>query len=171
MSVRLLVLLSLTVRAVTADYARDAGDELCGDCDSLPRQCSLASELYPVEPKLEDWTTSKIFGGALPINDETFRPMDILSGATRRVLEAPDGVVSMEGFYPEGSYTFGHTPRGGFSFYAPGPEEVDLKTAQEATFGYTVLFPEGFDWVKGGKIPGLCTCAVAPPPVADRIPD
>jgi hypothetical protein len=83
--------------------------------------------------------------------------VSILANTTRRVLEAPDGVVSLEGFYPNGSYTFTHTPRGGFSFYAPGPEEVDLTTAREATFAYTVLFPEGYEWVKGGKLPGFCT--------------
>ena len=119
--------------------------------------CSLARELYPVRPTFDDWTTSEVFANALPIDDKTFRSVNILANTTRRILGAPDGIVSLEAFYPSGSYTFGHTPRGGFSFYAPGPENVDLTTAKEATFAYTVLFPEGFEWVKGGKLPGFCT--------------
>jgi hypothetical protein len=155
MSVRLLLLLFLTVLVASTSYTRDAGSEWGGDCDGS-QNCSLALGLYPVRPTIEDWTTSKIFEKALPIDDQTFRSVQILSGTSRRVLEAPDGVVSLEGFYPSGSYTFTHTPRGGFSFYAPGPEDVDLTTAQEATLAYAILFPQGFDWVKGGKLPGFC---------------
>lgn len=130
---------------VSADYAHEARAE-----------CSLACELYPVNTTLEDWTTSESLENPLPINDGTFRSVNILSGTTRRVLKAPDGVVSLEGFYPDGSYNPSNTPRGGFSFYGPGPKDVDLTTAREATFAYTVLFPQGFDWVKGGKMPGFC---------------
>ena len=143
MSVGLLSLVFLAIGVVSAGGGRD--------------NSSLARELYPVRPTVDDWTTSKVFENALPIDDETFRSEKITANTTRRVLEAPDGVVSLEGFYPEGSYTFSHTPRGGFSFYAPGPEEVDLTTAREATFAYTVLFPEGFEYVLGGKLPGFCT--------------
>ena len=149
MSIRLLSLVFLTIGVVSAGNG-------WGNYDDQGR-CSLASKLYPVKPTLSDWTTSEVFDDALPIDDETFRSVSITSNTTRRVLEAPDDVVSLEGFYPNRSFTFTHTPRGGFSFYAPGPEEVDLTTAQEATFAYTVLFAEGFDWVKGGKLPGFCT--------------
>ena len=89
--------------------------------------------------------------------------MNILSNTTRCVLEAPDGVDSLEGFYPNGPYTFTRALHGRFSFYAPGPEEVDLTTTREATFAYTVLFPEGFDWVKGGNLPGFCTYTLSLP--------
>jgi len=151
MPARLLSLLFLTIGLV---YAEQDGAEQW--------HCSLtgpgrAREFYPIRPTFDDWTTSEFFRKALPIDDETFRSVKILENTTRRVLEAPDGVVSLEGFYPNGSYTFTHDPRGGFSFYAPGPEDVDLTTAKEATFAYTVLFPEGYEWVKGGKLPGLCT--------------
>jgi len=61
----------------------------------------------------------------------------------------------MRAHYPKGSYTFGNDPQGGFSFYAPGPDDVDLTTAKEATFGYSVYFPKGFAFQKGGKLPGL----------------
>lgn len=61
----------------------------------------------------------------------------------------------MKAHYPKGSYNFGHNPQGGFSFYAPGPAAVDLTTAKEATFGYSVFFPKGFAFNLGGKLPGL----------------
>lgn len=68
---------------------------------------------------------------------------------------APDGKPAMRAFYPKGSYTFGFKPQGGFSFYAPGPANVDLSNAKEATFGYAVYFPAGFGFQLGGKLPGL----------------
>ena len=148
MSTRLLSLLFLTIGVAST---------WCELSSNNQEQCSLACELYPVRPTFDDWTTSEVLKKALPIDDETFRSVEILSNTTRRILEAPDGVVSLEAFYPNGSYTFTHTPRGGFSFYAPGPEDVDLTAAKEATFAYTVLFPEGYEWVKGGKLPGFCT--------------
>lgn len=141
--------------SISAGYARGPEAERGVNYDNK-MQRSSAQDLYPVEPTIGQWTTSKSLQGALPIDDATFRSVNILSGTTRRVLTAPDGVVSMEAFYPSGSYNPSHTPRGGFSFYAPGPGDVDLTTAREATFAYTVLFPAGFDWVKGGKLPGFC---------------
>jgi hypothetical protein len=61
----------------------------------------------------------------------------------------------MKAHFPQGSYTFGNDPQGGFSFYAPGPTSLDLSTAKEATFGYSVFFPKGFAFNLGGKLPGL----------------
>ncbi|KAJ7764609.1 hypothetical protein DFH07DRAFT_1059114 [Mycena maculata] len=65
------------------------------------------------------------------------------------------GKQAMEAFYPKGSYIPSKKPLGGFSFYAPGPDSVDISTASELTFGYSVYFPQGFDFVKGGKLPGI----------------
>jgi hypothetical protein len=70
-------------------------------------------------------------------------------------VNAPDGKQAMKAHYPEGSYTFGHQPQGGLSFYAPGPSSVDLTSAKEVTFGYSVFFEEGFAFNKGGKLPGI----------------
>jgi len=78
-----------------------------------------------------------------------------LSGLSHDYVKAPDGKAAMKAHYPKGSMNFGSTPRGGFSFYAPGPSDIDLTTAKEATFGYSVFFEEGFKWVLGGKLPGL----------------
>lgn len=117
---------------------------------------TLSSQLFPVSPQLSSWTTSPSISGALPLADSTFRPHNQISALKHPYVNAPDGEYSMEAYYPAGSYNFDNSPQGGFSFYAPGPANVDLTTAKEATFGYTTYFPAGYQFVKGGKLPGLC---------------
>ncbi|KAJ1917571.1 hypothetical protein H4219_003134 [Mycoemilia scoparia] len=60
-----------------------------------------------------------------------------------------------------GSYARGNTidkdaPKGGVGFYADplDSEQYRGKAGVVFTFEYDILFPEGFDWVRGGKIPG-----------------
>ena len=113
-------------------------------------------ELFPVSPQLKYWTTDASLSNPSPLSDATFRPHNEITALSHDYVTAPDGKYSMKAHYPAGSYTFTHDPQGGFSFYAPGPANVDLTTAKEATFGYSVYFPSGFDFVKGGKLPGLC---------------
>ena len=62
----------------------------------------------------------------------------------------------MKANYPKGSYTPSHSPLGGFSFYALGPDNFSLDDAKEATLSYSVYFDEDFDFNKGGKLPGIC---------------
>lgn len=100
------------------------------------------------------WTTSPDAKDALPLSDSTFRPTSEMD-LPHPVVKAPDNKQAMKAHYPKGSYNFQHEPRGGFSFYAPGPSDVDLTTAKEATFGYSVFFPKGFEFQKGGKLPGI----------------
>jgi len=63
--------------------------------------------------------------------------------------------------YPEGSTNPGKSKgiKGGFGFYGNGSDifEEALKTANEVMISYCVLFEAGFDFVKGGKLPGGCT--------------
>lgn len=115
----------------------------------------LAS-LIPADAS-KKWTTLLGASGTLPLEDETFR-ITHKSDIPYDYTDAPDGEKSLRVHYPKGSYRLGVSgvPKGGISFYAPGPESVDLTTAKEATFGYSVMFPEGFEWVMGGKLPGLC---------------
>jgi len=68
----------------------------------------------------------------------------------------PNPKHSMEAVYAKGSWDLHRGSQGGFSFYAPGPSHVDLTLAKEATFGYSVMFEEGYDWNRGGKLPGFC---------------
>ena len=59
---------------------------------------------------------------------------------------------SMQIFYPSGSINPGNSPQGGTEFYA---HPLDLRAANNVTLEYSVYFPEDFDFVKGGKLPGL----------------
>lgn len=81
-------------------------------------------------------------------------------------------------FYPARSYSPSHQPRGGADFYSSpslpsstsqqndtlknsGTEDslnngrIDWKRANNVTLTYAVYFPADFDFVRGGKLPGL----------------
>ena len=117
---------------------------------------SLTDKLFPYGFGKKFWTTSEGIDGALPLSDATLKPTKVLKALSRDVVKAPDGKLGMKAHYPEGSYTFTHDPLGGFSFYAKGPSNVDLSTALEATFGYSVFFEKDFDYQLGGKLLGFC---------------
>lgn len=111
--------------------------------------------LFPVQHALSKWTTAPGASGALPLRDSTFAASH-KSGNPAKYGKAPDGKLSLIAHYPKGSYKPSASPRGGLSIYAPGPKSVDLSTAKEATLGYSVMFPVGFKFQKGGKLPGFC---------------
>ncbi|KAG6883664.1 hypothetical protein C0993_004852 [Termitomyces sp. T159_Od127] len=114
------------------------------------------SSLFPVPGFSKSWSTSPLASNPLPLSDSTFRPSKEIKALSHSYVAAPDGKKAMQAHFPEGSYTYTHSPQGGISFYAPGPGSVDLTTAKEATFGYSVFFEKGFAFNKGGKLPGLC---------------
>jgi len=130
----------------------EGASSLSGTTDTLQ---GLLGSLFPVADFQESWTTSTSSKKSLALSDSTFRPTRVLSGLSHDYVDAPDGKKSMKAHYPKGSYNFQNTPKGGISFYAPGPSNVDLTSAKEATFGYSVFFEKGFDFVKGGKLPGF----------------
>ncbi|THH09317.1 hypothetical protein EW146_g8720 [Bondarzewia mesenterica] len=127
---------------------------------------ALLSALFPVAQSSASWTTLDGASGALSLSDSTFNPTHVLSSLTHNYVTSPgsgsDAKLSMQAHYPKGSYTFTHSPQGGISFYAPGPNSLDLSTAKEATFGYSVMFEDGFDWNMGGKLPGLSSASCGP---------
>ena len=54
--------------------------------------------------------------------------------------------------YPAHSVNPGSKPEGGADFYAT---PLNLAGARNVTLAYSIFFPVDFDWVKGGKLPGL----------------
>jgi hypothetical protein len=69
------------------------------------------------------------------------------------VLDPAEGsntVMRVE--YPEGSYVPSKNPVGGTGFYA---QPIDIKNASFVSLSYKVFFPVDFDFVKGGKLPGI----------------
>ena len=68
-----------------------------------------------------------------------------------------------EAFFPAGSINPGNkaSPPGGFGFYLHGPPSFSAALKQlsghaEVVFTYSVLFEDNFEFVKGGKLPGIC---------------
>lgn len=112
--------------------------------------------LAPVANVLESWSTAPPAPKPLPLSDSTFRVHNDLAALPHPYVPAPDGQLSIKATYPRGSWNFQNFPQGGFSFYGPGPADVDLTTAKEVTLGYSVFFEEGFEFNIGGKLPGLC---------------
>ncbi|WP_419307847.1 polysaccharide lyase [Chromohalobacter israelensis] len=71
------------------------------------------------------------------------------------VLAAGDtglGEAGLRIAYPEGTSAPSDQDTGGAGFYATIPE---LEKAERACLRYKVRFPQGFEFVKGGKLPGL----------------
>jgi hypothetical protein len=62
------------------------------------------------------------------------------------------GEIVMRVVYPKGSFKPSASIVGGIGFYA---NPVNLASAKTVTLEYKVFFPVGFDFVKGGKLPGL----------------
>jgi len=62
-----------------------------------------------------------------------------------------------EAVYPQGSINPKNHIPGGFGFYLAGPSDFSelLKGAKEVLFSYSVMFASDWDWVKGGKLPGI----------------
>ncbi|KAI0062026.1 hypothetical protein BV25DRAFT_1870500 [Artomyces pyxidatus] len=117
----------------------------------------LLKALFPVSEPSSSWTTVEGAPGALPLSDATLDPVKVVKGVTHNYVESPgpNPKLSMQAHYPQGSWTFSNSPRGGFSLYSLGPSAVNLTQAKEATFGYSVMFPAGFEYNMGGKMPGL----------------
>ncbi|KAL0574095.1 hypothetical protein V5O48_007854 [Marasmius crinis-equi] len=65
----------------------------------------------------------------------------------------PSPEFALEAFYPKGSISPGTLIPGGFGFYLTGPP--DLVTGREVVASYRVMFERDWEWVKGGKLPGI----------------
>ena len=63
-----------------------------------------------------------------------------------------DTVNCMQILYPKGSNAPSNSPQGGTEFYA---HPLDITLAQNVSLQYSIYFSGDFDFVKGGKLPGL----------------
>ena len=64
----------------------------------------------------------------------------------------PDERSLLRVLYPEGSINPANRPQGGAQFYA---NPLDITQARSVTLEYDVYFPADFEFVLGGKLPGL----------------
>ncbi|KAF9463994.1 hypothetical protein BDZ94DRAFT_1308260 [Collybia nuda] len=74
----------------------------------------------------------------------------------RSAISPPE--KAWEAFYPKGSINPAGKIPGGFTFHVSGPKEFAENLAhgaKEAVFSYRMMLEEGWEWVKGGKLPGI----------------
>jgi hypothetical protein len=78
--------------------------------------------------------------------------------------DLPPPATAWEAFYPVGSINPNGDIPGGFGLYLSGPPEFramlqgmsDNSGAKEAIFSYRMMLQQDWEWVKGGKLPGIC---------------
>ncbi|KZV69804.1 polysaccharide lyase family 14 protein [Peniophora sp. CONT] len=99
------------------------------------------------------------------LSDKALGVHKVTSGLTHNIVapplpppSSPAGSASAwEAVYPAGSYKPSGPIKGGFGFYVSGAQHFRAALEQgveEVVMGYEMLFEEGFDFVKGGKLPG-----------------
>lgn len=76
-------------------------------------------------------------------------PADVLS---KSLTTWDNSSSALQLLYPENSINPASKPQGGAEFYAT---PLDLSSAKNVSLEYSVFFPADYDWVKGGKLPGL----------------
>lgn len=130
---------------------------------------SVDRSLFPTEKQLHNaWTTCTQIGRPeveiLPLGDHELHAHRASPSPAHPVVTPPRGSgpgapsVAWEASYPEKSIDPKSSKPGGFGFYLSGPPEfyAGLRTAKEALISYSVMFEKEWDFVKGGKLPGIC---------------
>ncbi|KAI0628418.1 hypothetical protein C8Q77DRAFT_1076764 [Trametes polyzona] len=106
----------------------------------------------------------------VPLSDKALGVHKVTSATTHHLVQPPVPIpgadeanqLAWEAIYAEGSINPGNksAPPGGFGFYLRGPPEFaaslrDPAVNGEVVLGYDVLLQDDFDFVKGGKLPGI----------------
>lgn len=134
---------------------------------------TTASSLFPVKHIKFGFTTAQLdlnHVSKVPFSDPSLGVHKSSSQHPHKLVTPPqphDVVdstslpqVAWEALYPKGSINPSGAIFGGFGFYLSGPSDFAnrLQSATEALFSYRVMFEDNWEWVKGGKIPGICRC-------------
>lgn len=131
---------------------------------------SLKSQLLPIDEFEIGFSTSSSIEHACvlkcPLDDKALGVHKVASRLKHPIVRPPEATapcslapsLAWEAFYPEGSINPSGTIPGGLSFYLYGPPEFKarLATATEAVMSYRMMLQQDWEWVKGGKLPGLC---------------
>ncbi|KAF9645933.1 hypothetical protein BDM02DRAFT_3189281 [Thelephora ganbajun] len=128
----------------------------------------MERHLFPTEKQLRNaWTTcsetNKPGVEVLPLDDHRLQVHKVSPLTSHHLVLPPSGIGSAapkavwEAFYPKGSINPKNSIPGGFGFYLSGPPgfQACLRTANEVLFSYSVMFDKEWDFVKGGKLPGI----------------
>ncbi|KAI9462545.1 hypothetical protein F5148DRAFT_982769 [Russula earlei] len=122
----------------------------------------------PYGSSISSWTAPRFFTDLSAFNVTHFASgkdnLDVVLGVTPDLEDrghADDSSIStswtnsstmLQLFYPKDSINPAGWPKGGSEFYAA---PLDVRKARNVTLEYKVFFPSDFDFVKGGKLPGL----------------
>jgi hypothetical protein len=132
---------------------------------------SVSTHLFPVQHFLNGFTSSPVHlphlvhvsleDDELGIHKRTKRtkyPLVVPPLAPAVDPSVPPPGLAWEAFYPEGSIDPKGDRPGGFGFYLSGPPGFSerLADANEVVFSYRMMLQEGWEWMKGGKLPGIC---------------
>ncbi|KZW03325.1 hypothetical protein EXIGLDRAFT_246412 [Exidia glandulosa HHB12029] len=94
----------------------------------------------------------------IELSDDALAVQKVTGGTSHDVVpapgDAPEGTLAYQSNYPKGSYNPSGTPRGGFGFYIGDPEGFKFEDASHLLASYAVYFQPGFQFNKGGKLPG-----------------
>ncbi|KAI9433885.1 hypothetical protein H4582DRAFT_1983164 [Lactarius indigo] len=107
-------------------------------------------------PSSSKWTSPTFFSDLSAFKVTRFssgkQNLEVVAGVTPDAENTALADDPSYVFYPKGSINPGQRPQGGSQFYAA---PLDLRNARSVTLAYSVFFPSDFEWVKGGKLPGL----------------
>ena len=142
----------------------------------------MERHLFPTEKFQLAWTTcSKIDNPMIEkllLGDHQLGVHKLAPSTSHHLVSPPSGAgpaapsAAWEAFYPKGSINPKNSIPGGFGFYLSGPLEFQagLRTAKEVIFSYSVMFDEEWDFVKGGKLPGICECGTSTTRMSSQAP-
>lgn len=120
-----------------------------------------AADLFPI-PVQQSWTTSQAALGIpsgtrrIALDDKALNVTKDAGGQPHDLVDAPGNGVAgkvWRAFYPQGSWNPSGSPEGGFGLYFTGPGNI-WEGLDEILFSYAVFFPQNFNFVMGGKLPG-----------------
>ncbi|KAI5116822.1 hypothetical protein M0805_002880 [Coniferiporia weirii] len=125
------------------------------------QQRALVEALFPSFHTYETgFTTADGIAAAgvakVDLSDDALNVIKVQSGMTHNVVTQA-GKTAWEAVYPAGSWNPSNTPLGGFGMYVGGSDAFKAAIdngANEVVFGYSVMFEDGFEFNKGGKLPG-----------------
>jgi hypothetical protein len=107
-------------------------------------------------PKVNIAFVSETFASASvsysPTQAYTIDGMVVPIRSSQEPVASNNSPMLLRVFYPSGSRDPSNKPIGGSQFYAT---PIPLTGSKNVTFAYSVFFPLSFNWVLGGKLPGL----------------
>jgi len=114
---------------------------------------SLMSRLFPMGSSTADWTTCPEGSNSMDFTS-ALNPLSF--GKLPSISNSPDGQSALVANYPAGTFKYSASTGHGYSFYSEGQHDnVIVSGAKEVLFSYSIYFQSGFQFNKGGKLPGL----------------